>query len=205
MAVGGRAMGSGALSDGVQRIGAPVRRWATTQKREYTRGEERPLGGDLGAMGVYAGLVAAGAAAVRASGRTLPERIPPGDALLLTVATFRLSRRIAKDPVTSPLRAPFTAFQGASGHAEVAEEVREHGGVKHAVGELLTCPFCLAQWVGTAFVFGYATAPRATRLAALTMTTVAGSDVLQFVYDAIQSGALTGGGDDDAAGVEEGS
>jgi len=58
------------------------------------------------------------------------------------------------------------------------EEVREHGGVKHAVGELLTCPFCLAQWVGTAFVFGYATAPRATRLAALTMTTVAGSDVL---------------------------
>ena len=50
--------------------------------------------------------------------------------------------------MTSPLRAPFTRFEGASGHAEVAEEVREHGGVKHAVGELLTCPFCLAQWVG---------------------------------------------------------
>ena len=66
--------------------------------------------------------------------------------------------------------------------------MREHGGVKHAVGELVTCPFCLAQWVGTAFVFGYVTAPRATRLAALTMTTVAGSDVLQFVYDAIQNG-----------------
>jgi hypothetical protein len=179
-----------AIIDGVQRLGAPVRRWARTQKREYTQGEPRPLGGDLGAMSVYAGLVAAGAAAVRASGRTLPERIPPGDALLLTVATFRLSRRIAKDPVTSPLRAPFTAFQGASGHAEVAEEVREHGGVKHAVGELLTCPFCLAQWVGTAFVFGYAVAPRATRLAALTMTTVAGSDVLQFAYDAIQNGGL---------------
>jgi hypothetical protein len=184
------ALGSGALSDGVQRIGAPVRRWATTQKREYTQGEERPLGGDLGAMGVYAGLVTAAAAAVRASGRELPTRIPLGDAALLTVATFRLARRIAKDPVTSPLRAPFTTFQGPSGHAEIAEEVREHGGVKHAVGELLTCPFCLAQWVGTAFVFGYVTAPRATRLAALTMTTVAGSDVLQFLYDAIQNGAL---------------
>ena len=68
--------------------------------------------------------------------------------------------------------------------------MREHGGVKHAVGELLTCPFCLAQWVGTGFVFGYVTAPKATRLAALTMTMVAGSDVLQFVYDAIQNGAL---------------
>ncbi|MCA0145118.1 DUF1360 domain-containing protein [Blastococcus sp. LR1] len=179
-----------AIADEVQRVGAPIRRWARTQKREYTQGEARPLGADLGAMGVYVSLVAGGAAAVRASGKRLPERIPFGDAALLTIATFRLARRIAKDPVTAPLRAPFVKYEGTSGHAEVAEEVREHGGAKHAVGELLTCPFCLAQWVGTAFVFGYVTAPRATRLAALTMTTVAGSDVLQFVYDAIQNGAL---------------
>ena len=158
-----------AIADEVQRIGAPVRRWARHQKREYTQGEPRPLGGDLGAMGVYLGLVSAGAAAVRASGRELPERIPPGDAALLAVATFRLARRIAKDPVTSPLRAPFT---------------------KHAIGELLTCPFCLAQWVATGLVFGYVTAPKATRLAALTMTLVAGSDILQFVYDSIQNGGL---------------
>ena len=189
-----------AIPDEAQRLGAPVRRWARIQKREYARGAERPLAGDLGAMGVYGGLVAAGAAAVRVSGRELPTRIPLGDAVLLTVATFRLARRLAKDPVTAPIRAPFTAFQGPSGHAEIAEEVREHGGVKHAVWELLTCPFCLAQWVGTAFVFGYATAPRATRLAALTMTTVAGSDVLQLVYDAIQNGGSTGSGE----GVDDG-
>jgi hypothetical protein len=178
------------LATEVQRIGAPVRRWARIQKREYTNGEERPLAGDLGAMGVYLGLVSAAAAAVRASGRQLPDRIPLGDAVLLTVGTFRLARRLAKDPVTAPIRAPFTRFEGASGHAEVAEEVREHGGAKHAVGELLTCPFCLAQWVGTGLVFGYVTAPKATRLAALTMTMVAGSDVLQFAYDSIQNGGL---------------
>src|SRR5829696_8811529 len=185
-----------ALGDGVQRMGQPLRRWAQVQEREYTQGEPRPLAGDLGAMGVYLGLVSAGAAAVRASGLQLPDRIPPGDAALLAVATFRLARRIAKDPVTAPLRAPFTSFQGPSGHAEVAEEVREHGGVKHAVGELLTCPFCLAQWVATGLVFGYATAPRATRLAALTMTMVAGSDILQFVYDGIQNGSLDPQGHD---------
>jgi hypothetical protein len=179
-----------AIADEIQRIGAPVRRWARTQKREYTNGEERPLAGDLGAMGVYLGLVSAAASAVRSSGRELPERIPVGDAVLLTVATFRLARRIAKDPVTAPVRAPFVRFEGPSGHAEVAEEVREHGGAKHAIGELVTCPFCLAQWVGTGFVFGYVTAPKATRLAALTMTMVAGSDVLQFVYDSIQNGGL---------------
>ena len=192
-----------AIADEVQRIGAPVRRWARTQKREYTDGEARPLGADLGAMGLYVGLVSAAATAVRASRAELPDRIPFGDAALMTVATFRLARRIAKDPVTAPLRAPFVRFEGPSGHAEVAEEVREHGGVKHAVGELLTCPFCLAQWVGTGFVFGYVTAPRATRLAALTMTMVAGSDVLQFAYDAIQNGALARSpGPEESAGVE---
>jgi len=190
-----------AIAEEVQRAGAPLFRWARTQKHAYTQGEARPLGSDLGAMGVYSSLVAAGVVAVRASGRELPERIPLGDVALLTIATFRLARRLAKDPVTAPIRAPFVSFQGPSGHAEVAEEVREHGGVKHAIGELLTCPFCLAQWVGTAFVFGYVTVPRATRLAALTMTTVAGSDVLQFIYDAIQNGALApsdGEGDEQA-------
>src|SRR6478735_3350297 len=188
-----------AIADEVRRIGAPVGRWARTQRREYTNGADRPLAGDLGALGVYVGLVTAAAAAVRASGRQVPERIPVGDAFLLTVATFRLARRIAKDPVTAPIRAPFVRFEGASGHAEVAEEVREHGGVKHAVGELVTCPFCLAQWVGTGFVFGYVTAPKATRLAALTMTMIAGSDVLQFVYDGIQNGGLA----PQAEGVDE--
>ena len=191
-----------AIGEDLQRASArtvaPLRRWARTQGREYSQGEPRPLAGDLGAMGVYLGLVSAGAAAVRASGRELPDRIPLGDAALLTIGTFRLARRIAKDPVTAPLRAPFTSFQGPSGHAEVAEEVREHGGAKHAVGELLTCPFCLAQWVGTGFVFGYVTAPKATRLVALTMTLVAGSDILQFVYDSIQNGALAPGGEEEA-------
>jgi hypothetical protein len=190
-----------AITDEVQRLGAPVRRWARTQKQEYAQGEPRPLGADLGAMSAYVGLVGTAAAAIRASGKELPTRIPLGDAVLLTVGTFRLARRIAKDPVTAPVRAPFVSYQGTSGEAEVAEEVREHGGVKHAVGELLTCPFCMAQWVGTGFVLGYVAAPRATRLAALTMTMVAGSDVLQFVYDAIQNGALQGGGQDEAGSL----
>jgi hypothetical protein len=52
--------------------------------------------------------------------------------------------------------------------------------------------------VATSLVFGYVTAPKATRLAALTMTLVAGADVLQFVYDSIQNGALDPGGADEA-------
>ena len=182
------------VRDTAHRVGEPVRRWASAQRHAYAPDEDRPLGGLLGAMSVYGALTATAAAAIRASGKELPTRIPLGDAVLLTTATFRLARTIAKDPVTSPLRAPFTRFRGQAGEAEVAEEIREHGGVKHAVGELLTCPFCLAQWIGTGLVLGYVSAPRATRLAALTMTMVAGADVLQFAYDALQTG-VTGGDD----------
>ena len=94
-----------------------------------------------------------------------------------------------QDPVTAPIRAPFVRFEGASGHAEVAEEVREHGGMKHAVGELLTCPFCLAQWVGTGFTFGMILAPRATRQVATLMCAVAASDALQFAYAKLEASA----------------
>src|SRR3954470_24681454 len=185
-----------AITDGVPRLGGPVRRWARTQKQEYGQGEDRPLGGLLGAMGTYLTITAAGAAAVRASGRELPTRIPLGDAVLLTIATFRIARTIAKDPIASPLRAPFTTFQGQAGEAEIAEEIRVHGGVKHAIGELVTCPFCLAQWTATALVFGYATAPTATRLAALTMTMVAVADAGQFACDGLQQKAMAGGDDE---------
>jgi hypothetical protein len=185
-----------AITDEVQRISSPVRRWARAQKQEYSQGEDRPLGGLLGAMGTYLALTSAGVAAVRASGKELPTRIPLGDAVLLTVATFRIARTIAKDPIASPLRAPFTTFQGQSGEAEIAEQIRVHGGIKHAIGELVTCPFCLAQWTATTLVFGYATAPKATRLVALTMTMVAAADVGQFAYDSLQQKAMAGGDDE---------
>ena len=161
---------------------------ARREKQAYTQGEDRPVGSFLAVTGVYGAVVAGLAGLVRASHRELPERLSVGDLALMTVATHRLSRTLAKDPVASPLRAPFTTFAGTSGEAELHEEVRGDG-ARHAVGELLTCPFCLAQWVGTGFVFGYVFAPRATRLVAGAFTIVAGSDALQYAYAALQSTA----------------
>jgi hypothetical protein len=108
-----------------------------------------------------------------------------GDVALLSVATHKIARTLAKDPITSPLRAPFTTFQGTSGEAELAEEVRGTG-VRHALGELLTCPFCLGQWTATGLVFGLVLAPRATRLFATLFTSLTAADLLQFAYDKVQ-------------------
>ena len=151
------------------------------QQEEYAHGEDFPLGGYATAMSVYGGGVAGLAAAVRLSGTQLPGRISPWDTAMAAVATHKLSRIIAKDPVTSPLRAPFTVFEGTSGPAELAEEVRGKGRRK-TVGELVSCPFCIGMWVATGFTAGYVFAPRATRLAATALAALAGSDFLQFAY-----------------------
>ncbi|CAN5523294.1 DUF1360 domain-containing protein [soil metagenome] len=150
-------------------------------------GEVRPLGSFVGVMGVYSVVTVALGLVVRRR-RALPVRFAAGDLALMAVATHRVSRLLSKDPVTSPLRAPFTTLEGTTGPAELKEEVRGTG-LRKAVGELLTCPFCLAQWVATAFAFGLVLAPRATRLVASVFTTVAAADVLQFGYAAIEERA----------------
>lgn len=112
----------------------------------------------------------------------------------MAVATHKLSRLLAKDPVTSPLRAPFTRYAGTSGPSEVAEQVRD-GSARKAMGELLTCPFCVGQWVATGYVFGLVLVPRATRLVAASFAVLAAFDFLQLGYAAAQraTGAERGG------------
>jgi hypothetical protein len=131
-------------------------------------------------MAIYGASVAAAGALVRRRGRRLPD-ISVGDVVLVGVATHKLSRRVTKSSVTSPIRAPFTRYKGLSGPAELSEEPRGRG-VRKAVGELVTCPFCLSQWVATGFVFGLLTAPRATRWAASVFASLALADFLQFAY-----------------------
>jgi uncharacterized protein DUF1360 len=147
---------------------------------EYAPGSDRPLGGYAALMGLYGAAVTAGAVALRRRNRPLPD-VRPVDIVLVGVATHKLARRMSKDSVTSPLRAPFTRYEGVAGPAELQERVRGSG-LRQAVGELVSCPFCLSQWVATGFVFGLLTAPRATRWAASVFASLALADFLQFAY-----------------------
>jgi hypothetical protein len=142
---------------------------------------ERPLGGYAVLTATFATLAAAFSAWVHRSGRELPERIAPGDLALVTVATHKASRLIAKDRVTSAVRAPFTRFEGDAGRGEVDERARGRG-IRRAVGELLICPYCVGLWVAAAFAAGLVVFPRATRWTASVLTALFGSDVLQILY-----------------------
>jgi hypothetical protein len=168
-----------------ERVGA----WAHRQADTYrSNGEDRPLGGYLVALGVYAAGVAGMTVAARALGFTAPDRVTPFDLALVGLATHKTSRILSKDAVTSPLRAPFTVYDEPSGDAELAEHPRKGSRTQHAVGELVTCPFCLAQWVATGFASGLVFAPRPTRLAALVMSGTAVSDFMQLAYAVLQGG-----------------
>ena len=158
--------------------------------RAYAPHEHRPLDGYLVAMGSFGALTAALAGAARVTGRPMPERAAAGDVVLLSIATHKLSRLVAKDAVTSPLRAPFTRYAEPAGAAELNEDVRDQGStIRHGIGELVTCPFCLALWVATAMTGGLVLAPRLTRLAAVALTATAASDFLQLAYDIAKKNA----------------
>jgi hypothetical protein len=103
------------------------------------------------------------------------------DLILLSIATHKLSRIIGKDRVTAPFRAPFTRLTGDSGSGEVEETARGEG-LQHAIGELLSCPFCLAPWVAAALLTGLLNAPRLTRIVGALFSIVTGSDFLNRVY-----------------------
>jgi hypothetical protein len=105
----------------------------------YAPGQERPLGSYAILTGAYGTIFAGSLIALRARGHQLPERPTAADLLLVGIATHKLSRLIAKDKVTSFVRAPFTRFQEPSGQGEVEEEPCGHG-LRLAVGELLVCP-----------------------------------------------------------------
>ncbi len=103
------------------------------------------------------------------------------DVALVSLATFKASRLLTKQTVTSPLRAPFTEFTGPGGPGEV--NVRATGtGWRRSVGELLSCPFCLDVWLGSGSTVALRLAPGPTRVALATLASVGLADMLHFVY-----------------------
>jgi len=143
--------------------------------------QERPLGGYAVLTGAFLAISGGFSAWVRASGRELPERVTPGDLALITVATHKASRLVAKDRVTSAVRAPFTRYDDDTRAGEVSEAPRGRG-LRRAVGELLVCPYCLGLWIAGGFTAGLAVAPRPTRWTASVLTALFGSDLLQIAY-----------------------
>lgn len=142
----------------------------------------RRLGAYAATLSTYGASVAAMALLGAQKGRRAPD-LRPFDLLVHGLATFKVARALTKDAITSPLRAPLTQFEGrAETPGELVETPRYPTGVRRVLGELATCPFCVAQWVGTGFAAGMVLAPRGTRLTMETLAAITVSDFVQFAY-----------------------
>jgi hypothetical protein len=84
------------------------------------------------------------------------------DVIVLAAATDKLSRLGTQEKVTEPLRAPFT--EPVEEPDGTRHEQPQRRGARRAVGELVTCPFCLLVWIATALTGALLLAPRLTRV-----------------------------------------
>jgi hypothetical protein len=147
--------------------------------------DPRPLEGHAGLLASYAVLAGAVTLGLRRKDFRL-KALRPMDLVLYGLATEHLSRTLTKDSVTAVLRAPFVRFKEPAGEGEVNEEVIGTG-VRHAIGELITCPFCLAQWVATGLIAGSVAAPVLTTAVVSVSAAARVSDYLDLAYGLLRN------------------
>lgn len=120
------------------------------------------MGTFLAGLGAVSGLAAA---------KNRPHsEMTPIDLALLGLATFKASRTVARDKVTSFVREPFVEGEAYDGEDEKPTHDTE---MKQAIGELVTCTRCIGTWIGASLASIQILTPRTGRL--LTSVLAAGA------------------------------
>jgi hypothetical protein len=104
------------------------------------------------------------------------------DLATLSAATFKASRTIVRDDVTSFLREPFV--EGES-HDSEHEHPVQTGGIEQAIGELVTCSRCVGSWVAAGLATTQVLTPRFGRMLTWTLAGAGINDFLQAGFTAL--------------------
>ncbi len=133
-------------------------------------------------MATFVGGLGAAGALARLLGRD-PREHDTLDLVVLGLATFKASRTVSRDEVTSFLREPFVEGEAHEG----GEEPVETGDLRQALGELVTCSRCVGTWVAAALGTTQILAPRFGRLLTWTLAAAGANDWLQAGFAALTS------------------
>jgi len=133
-----------------------------------------------GIMGAFAGLLGVGAVAGRVLGRR-PQCENALDLAVLSAASFKAARTLARDEVTSFIREPFVRGEALHGH----EQPLQTGGMHQALGELVTCTRCVGTWAAAGLATGQIVAPRFGRLLTWSLSAAGLNDFLQAGFAAL--------------------
>jgi hypothetical protein len=143
-----------------------------------------PYGAYASIMAGFGGLLAVGGALGRLRDQDL-EQPTWLDFVALTLATFKASRTIARDEVTSFVRAPFVEGDAHEG----GEEPVHTGDFHQALGELVTCSRCIGTWVAASLATTRLLAPRFGRLLTWTLCAAGANDFAQAGFAALTAKA----------------
>lgn len=136
------------------------------------------VGSFIGGLGAVSGI-----AALR---KRPPETFGAVDLALLGLATFKASRTVARDKVTSFVREPFVEGDAYDGTDEQPVHDSE---VRQAIGELVTCTRCVGTWIGASLASLTILAPRTGRLLTSVLAAGALNDWLQAGFSALTTKA----------------
>jgi Protein of unknown function (DUF1360) len=139
-----------------------------------------PYGAYAAIMGAFAGGLALAGVLARALDRD-PQEHTALDLVALGAATFKASRTLSHDEVTSFLREPFVK---GSAHAGGEEPVAT-GDLHQAIGELVTCSRCIGTWVAAGLATTQILAPRFGRVLTWTLGGAGLNDFLQAGFAAL--------------------
>ena len=104
------------------------------------------------------------------------------DLTLLGLATFKASRTVARDKVTSFVREPFVEGEAYDGEDERPTHDTE---LKQALGELVTCTRCVGTWLGAGLASTQILMPRTGRLLTTVLAAGALNDFLLAGFSAL--------------------
>jgi len=133
-------------------------------------------------VSTYAGGLATAALLARLLGRE-PREQSALDLAVLSAATFKASRTIARDEVTSFIRDPFVEGEAHEG----GEDPVDTGDLRQAIGELVTCSRCVGTWVAGALTATQIVAPRLGRVLTWSLAAAGANDFLQAGFAALTS------------------
>jgi hypothetical protein len=110
------------------------------------------------------------------------EPVRAGEVLPLGLATFALSKLVAKEKVDSWVREPF-----------VEEGEPKGTGVRYAIGELITCTRCVGVWSALGLTALRVTRPREARVVNAVLGASAINDAAQAAFSWLCGHANAGG------------
>ena len=131
-------------------------------------------------VATYSGLLASAGVLARLL-RRRPDEQSTLDFALLAAATFKASRTISRDKVTSFVREPFVEGNAWDGEDERPAD----DGIRRAVGELVTCTRCIGTWTAAGLTSLQIVAPRFGRMLTWSLAAAAANDFLQAGFTAL--------------------